>query len=181
MLKNPLANNHAILICLEKVIWIESKWNTILYATICDLFDAHLWDIKLTIDMKMKVQMVSYALLKEEKVKIGTQASLVSIFDCISLTEWSNNKYKDPILGMVGQFVTARLKLESSIIVNIWSKAVCKYLLQFERPIFKQGLLHKMYISSDKDDHQLVLPSVYKEDMCKWSMTAIAVRVWSGS
>ena len=44
------------------------------------------------------------------------------------------------------------------MISKIRCKAVCKYLLQFNQLVLKQGVLHCIYITNDVESHQLVLP-----------------------
>ena len=69
---------------------------------------------------------------------------------------------RDPILGLVCQFVIAREKLKASAISKIKSKAVQKYLLQFDRLTFKQGVLHQLHINNDVEYHQMILPLKYQ-------------------
>ena len=49
------------------------------------------------------------------------------------------------------------------MISKIRCKAVCKYLLQFDQLVLKQGVLHPIYITNDVESHQLVLPLKYNE------------------
>ena len=42
------------------------------------------------------------------------------------------------------------------------SKAVKKYLLQFDRLTLKKGVLHQLYINSNIEYHQLILPIKYQ-------------------
>ena len=42
------------------------------------------------------------------------------------------------------------------------SKAVRKYLLQFDRLTFKQGVVHQLYINSDVEYLQMTLPLKYQ-------------------
>ena len=44
-------------------------------------------------------------------------------------------------------------------------KAVQKHLLQFNRLMFNQGVLHHLYINNDVQYHQLILPIKYQEQM----------------
>ena len=53
-------------------------------------------------------------------------------------------------------------KLESLAIAKIKPKAVEKYFLQFNRLIFKKGVLHCLYINNDIDQHQMTLPFKYQ-------------------
>ena len=52
-------------------------------------------------------------------------------------------------------------RLKCSAIAKIGSKAVCKYLLQFDRLVLSQGVLHWLFIINDVELHQLVLPTIY--------------------
>ena len=65
---------------------------------------------------------------------------------------------KDSVLGLVIPFVCKWVKPKSSVIVKIRCKAAQKYLLQIDRLVLKQGVLHQIYISNDVESHQLVLP-----------------------
>ena len=47
------------------------------------------------------------------------------------------------------------------MISKIRCKAVWKYLLQFDKLVLKQGVLHCIYISNDVELYQLVLPLEY--------------------
>ena len=54
-------------------------------------------------------------------------------------------------------------KPKGSVIAKIRCKAAQKYLLQFDRLVLKQGVLHCIYISNNVETHQLVLPLKYHE------------------
>ena len=47
-------------------------------------------------------------------------------------------------------------------ISKIKSKAASKYLLQFDRLTFKQGVLHRLYINNNVEYHQMILPLKYQ-------------------
>ena len=53
------------------------------------------------------------------------------------------------------------------MIAKIRCKAARKYLLQFDRLILKQGVLHCIYISNDVETHQLVLPLEYHQTILR--------------
>ena len=40
-----------------------------------------------------------------------------------------------------------------------------KYLLQFDRLTFKQGVLHRLYINNDVEYHEMILPLKYQAQM----------------
>ena len=74
----------------------------------------------------------------------------------------SEEQQKDPTLELVYQLVTAGEKPKTSAIAKIKSKAVRKYLLQFDRLTLKKGVLHRLYIHNDVEFHQMVLPIKYQ-------------------
>ena len=76
--------------------------------------------------------------------------------------DMAEEQKRDPILGLVCQYVIAGENLKSSAIAKIKSKAVWKYLLQFDRLTFKQGVLHQLYINNDVECHQMILPLKYQ-------------------
>ena len=52
--------------------------------------------------------------------------------------------------------------MKSLAITKIKSKAVRKYLLQLERPTFKWGDLHQLYINNDVEYHQMIFHLKYQ-------------------
>ena len=69
---------------------------------------------------------------------------------------------EDPILGLVHKYVTACKKPKTLAITKIKSKAVRKYLLQFEWLTLQKGVLHWLYINNNVEYHQLILPIKYQ-------------------
>ena len=69
---------------------------------------------------------------------------------------------KDTILGLVYKQVTAGKKPKTSAIAKIKSKAVRKYLLQFDRLTLRKGVSHQLYINNDVEYNQLILPIKYQ-------------------
>ena len=81
----------------------------------------------------------------------------------------AEEQYKDPILKLVYQYLTAGKKPKTSTITKIKSKAMQKYLLQFDRLTIKNGMLHQLYINSDVDYYQLVLTIKYQAQVLNLS------------
>ena len=63
---------------------------------------------------------------------------------------------------LVHQQVIAGKKPNTLPIATIKSKAVRKYLLQFDRLAIEKGVLHWLYIYNDVEYHQMVLPMKYQ-------------------
>ena len=72
-------------------------------------------------------------------------------------------QHKDSVLGLVIPYIHKGVKPKGSMTSKIRCKAAQKYLLQFDRLVLKQGVLHHIYISNDVESHQLVLPLEYHE------------------
>ena len=115
---------------------------TIPYSLICEALDQCLNGSKIPEVLKQEAQDISCAVQsiveeddkqnEEELKEIVSKVNAVSIFGKVSLEEMKEEQQKDPILGLVYKQVTAREKPKTSAIAKIKSKAVRKYLLQFE-------------------------------------------------
>ena len=72
---------------------------------------------------------------------LTVQTSAVSVFDQVPPATMAKAQSKDSVLGLVIPFVHKGLKPKSSVIAKIRCKAACKYLLQFDHLVLKQGVL----------------------------------------
>ena len=92
---------------------------------------------------------------------LTAQTSAVSVFDQVPVATMVKAQCKDSVLRLVIPFIHKGVKPKGSVIAKIRCKAAWKYLLQFDRLLLKQGVLHQIYISNDVETHQLVLPLEY--------------------
>ena len=116
---------------------------------VCEALDQCLNGLKIPEVLKQEAQDISCAvqsiveeedkLYEEELQEIVSEVNAVSIFGKASPVEMKEEQQKDPILRLVYKYVTAGKKLKTLAITKIKSKAVKKYLLQFERLTFKKG------------------------------------------
>ena len=97
--------------------------------------------------------------------KIVSNLNAVSTFDHVTPKEMAEEQQKDPTLKLVYQLVTAGEKPKTLAIAKIKSKAVRKYLLQFNRLTLKKGVLHQLYIHNNVEFHQMVLPIKYQAQL----------------
>ena len=142
------------------------------YATICNIIKPVLGNTKIPLTIKKKAQAASNLLEGENKMPdlcaipdLTAQTSAVSVFDQVLPATMAKAQLKDSVLGLVIPFVRKGVKPKVSVIAKIRCKAARKYLLQFDRLILKQGVLHRIYISNDVETHQLVLPLEYHQTM----------------
>ena len=144
----------------------SDECEVISYSLVCEAVDLCLNSTKIPKDLKQGVQDISCAIMEEEDMnenEIVSSLNAVSTFEHITLKQMSEEQQKDPALELVYQLVTAGEKLKTSAIAKIKSKAVRKYLLQFD-PL-KKGVLHQLYIHHDVEFHQMVLPIKYQAQM----------------
>ena len=79
----------------------------------------------------------------ENENKIFSNLNAVSTFEHVTPGKMAKEQQKDPNLKLVYQLVTAGEKPKTSTIAKIKSKAVRKYLLQFDQLTMKKGILHQ--------------------------------------
>ena len=77
---------------------------------------------------------------EEDKNEIVSNLNAVSIFEFVIPEQMAKEQQKDPTLELVYQLVTAGEKPKTSAIAKMKSKAVQKYLLQFDRLTMKKGV-----------------------------------------
>ena len=121
------------------------KCEVISYSSVCEAVDLCLNSTKIPKDLKQGVQDISCAIMEEEDMnedKIVSSLNAVSTFEHVTPEQMSEEQQKDPTLELVYQLVTAGEKPKTSAIAKIKSKAVRKYLLQFDRLTLKKGVLH---------------------------------------
>ena len=142
---------------------------TIPYLLVCEALDQCLNGSKIPEVLKQEAQQISCAVQsiaeEEDKQEIEEKVSevdAVSVFDTVSPKEMKEVQQKDPILRLIYKQVTADKKLKTSAITKMISKAVRKYLLQFNRLTLKKGVLHRLYINNNVEYHQLILPIKYQ-------------------
>ena len=128
----------------------ESKANSdecevISYSSVCEAVDLCLNSTKIPEDLKQQVQDINCAIMEEEDMndnKIVSSMNAVSTFEHVTPKQMSEEQQKDPTLKLVYQLVTAGEKPKTLAIGKIKSKAVRKYLLQFDTLTLKKDVLH---------------------------------------
>ena len=143
----------------------SDECEVISYSSVCEAVDLCLNSTKIPEDLKQGVQDISCAIMEEEDInedKIVSSLNAVSTFEHVTPKQMAEEQQKDPTLKLVYQLVTAGEKPKTSAIAKIKSKAVRKYLLQFNRLTLKKGVLHRLYIHNDVEFHQMVLPIKYQ-------------------
>ena len=138
----------------------------ILYSLICVVVDEYLNTTKVPGDLKKEALsiscMVQSIVVEEHAEEIQGMLNSVSVLNPVMPEAMAEEQKRDTILGLVCPYVTVREKLKSLAIAKIKSKTVRKYLLQFNRLTFKQGLLYQLYINNDVEYHQMILPLKYQ-------------------
>ena len=158
----------------------SEEFEVISYLLVCKAVDLCLNSLKIPKDLKQGVQNVSCAIMEEEDItenKIVSSVNAVSTFEHVTPKQMSEEQQKDPTLELVYQLVTAGEKPKTSAIAKIKSKAVRKYLLQFNRLTMEKGVLHLLYIHNDVEFHQMVLQINFR---CKYFNCFMMAKVIRG-
>ena len=109
------------------------------------MVDSYLEITKIPGDLKNaeSINSVAQSLIEEEDAEeFKGMLNSVSVFNQVKPEDMTEEQSKDPILGVICPYVTAREKLKSLTIAKIKFKDAWKYFLQFDRLAFKQGALH---------------------------------------
>ena len=148
----------------------SDDWVMLSYATICSIIKPVLGDTEIPFTIKKEAQAASNSLEGESNgsmfhavPNLTVHTSTVSVFDQMPLATMAKAQATDSVLGLVIPIICKGVKPKGLVISKIRCKAVCKYLLQFDQLVLKQGVLHQMYITNDVESHQLVLPLKYHE------------------
>ena len=99
---------------------------------------------------------------EEDAEEIQGMLNSVSVLNQVTPEVMAEEQKRDSILELVCQYVTTGEKLKTSAFSKFKPKAVRKYLLQFDRLTFKQGVLHQLYINHDVEYHQMILSLKYQ-------------------
>ena len=155
----------------------SNEVETIPYSVVCEALDQCLNGSKIPEVLKQEAQDISCAvqtiveeedkLYEEELKEVVSEINAVSIFGNVFPEDMKEEQQKDPILGLVYKYVTASKKPKTSAIAKMKSKAVRKYLLQFEWLTLKKGVLHWLYINNNVEYHQMILPMKYQAQVLK--------------
>ena len=148
----------------------SDECEVISYSSVCEAVDLCLNSTKIPKDLKQQVQDISCAIMEEEDInedEIVSGINAVSTFEHVTPEQMAEEQQKDPTLELVYQLVTAGGKPKTLPIAKIKSKAVQKYLLQFDRLTLKKGVLHRLYIHNDVEFHQMVLPIKYQAQVLR--------------
>ena len=142
---------------------------TIPYLLVCEALDQCLHGSKIPEVLKQEAQLLSCVVQsivegehKQEINEIVSGIDAVSIFGKVSPEEMKEEQQKDPILELVYKQVTVGKKPKTFAIAKIKSKALRKYLLQFDWLTLRKGVLHWLYINNDVEYHQLILLIKYQ-------------------
>ena len=126
----------------------SSEVETIPYSVVCEALDQCLNGSKIPEVLKQEAQDISCVvqtiveeedkLYEEELKEVVSKVNAVSVFGNVCPEDMKEEQQKDPILGLVYKYVTASEKPKTSAIAKLKSKAVRKYLLQFEQLTLKR-------------------------------------------
>ena len=115
------------------------------------------------IDKKLKdcIHVMDIAKEKLDGKTIKMATGMVNLFDSIKPKEMAEFQRQDNQIAPIITYVEEDRKPSKKFTYQIKSKLARKLALQWDRLILKQGALHRLYIFSEIEYHQLVLPQRY--------------------
>ena len=140
----------------------DEEWQAISYSTICAELEGIIGGVKVSHALRERIQVVQSA---EHDIygscKIEVIAGMVDVFHQVPSTTMAEHQAKDNQLAPVLEWVCEGKQPTKSAIYQVCSKNTRQLMYQFNRLIFKDGVLHHLYIHNDVEYHQLVLPQRY--------------------
>ena len=115
------------------------------------------------IDKKLKdcIHVMDIAKEKLDGKTIEVATGMVNLFDSIKPKEMAEFQRQDNQITPIITYVKQDQKPSKKFTYQIKSKLAHKLVLQWDRLILKQGVLHRLYIFNEIEYHQLVLPQRY--------------------
>ena len=112
------------------------------------------------VDKKLKDRIHATDLAKEkmEGKNIEIATGMVGLFDGVTPKEMAEYQRQDNQISPILEYVEKDQKPPKKFVYQIKSKLSRKLVLQWDRLILKQGVLHQLYIFNEIEYHQLVLP-----------------------
>ena len=99
-----------------------------IHSLVCEVVDEYLKTTKVPDDLKKEALSISCAIQlimeEEDAEEIQGMLNSVSVLNQVTPEDMAEEQKRDPILGLVCQYVTAREKLKTLAISKIKSKAV---------------------------------------------------------
>ena len=115
--------------------------------------------VKISNDLRERIEIVgsTYEDIGEGG-SLKVQSNMVDLFSHITPDQMAEYQKSDNQIGPILQWVQEGKVPSKSVLYQVKSKYTRKLFYQLNRLILKKGVLHRLYIDEDMEQHQLVLP-----------------------
>ena len=139
----------------------SDEYKTISYAVMCDNLSKVIKGEKLPLDLKRAVQ-TEISQQVPDSGKINVHSEMVDILGRVTLSMMKEAQEEDIDISKTIHYVKSGRKPMLAQIRKVKSRPVCRYLSQFDRLVFRQGVLHRVYEQDGAKPHQLILPIEFR-------------------
>ena len=139
----------------------SDRYQTILYAVICDDLSEVIKGEKLPLDLKRAVQ-TEISQQVPDSGKINVHSEIVDVLGRVTPSMMKEAQEEDVDISKTICYVKFGKKPTLAQIRKVKSRPVERYLHQFDRLVFRQGVLHRVYEQDEAKYHQLVLPIEFR-------------------
>ena len=136
-------------------------YKTILYAVMCDDLSEVIKGEKLPLDLKRAVQ-TEISQQAPDSGKINVHSEMVDVLSRVTLSMMKEAQEEDVDISKTICYVKSGKKPMLAQIRKVKSRPVQRYLHQFDRLVFRQGVLHRVYEQDGAKYHQLILPIEFR-------------------
>ena len=154
--------SHRPTIDMEILSNTESDWyKTISYAVMCDDLSEVIKGEKLPLDLKRAVQ-AEISQQAPDSRKINVHSGMVDVLSRVTPSMMKEAQEEDIDISKTIHYVKSGKKPMLAQIRKVKLRPVQRYLCQFERLVFRQGVLHRVYEQDGAKYHQLILPLEFR-------------------
>ena len=132
-------------------------YKTISYDVMCDDLSEVIKGEKLPLDLKRAVQ-IETSQQAPDSGKINVHSEMVDILSRVTPSMMKEAQEEDVDISKTICYVKSGKKPMLAQIRKVKSRPVQRYLHQFDRLVFRQGVLHRVYEQDGAKYHQLILP-----------------------
>ena len=132
-------------------------YETVSYTVMCDDLSEIIKGEKLPLDLKRAVQ-AEISQQAPDSRKINAHSGMVDVLSRVTPSMMKEAQEEDVDISKIIRYVKSGKKPTLAQIRKIKSRPVQRYLHQFDRLVFRQGVLHRVYEQDGAKYHQLILP-----------------------
>ena len=139
----------------------SDRYETISYTVMCDDLSEVINGEKLPLDLKRAVQ-AEISQQAPDSRKINVHSGMVDVLSRVTPSMMKEDQEEDIDISKTICYVKSSKKPMLVQIRKIKSRPVQRYLHQFYRLVFRQGVLHRVYEQDGAKYHQLILPLEFR-------------------